>query len=185
MLAVLLGVIWLVTRERGGSTTGAGRASASNAPGEPVELPERSIPPTAAAAPPPPGRPAVTTGVAHPSPTDPSRPLALRPTRETYDLLAGLGDLQARIDGCAAGASPEALGDRSRSIVWLELETLAGKVRITEAQVDQQGGASPALLDCALGVLRGQVLTMRVAKPGSHLRLRYPLAFRVRPQPAP
>jgi hypothetical protein len=108
----------------------------------------------------------------------------LRPSRRTYDLFAGLGELQARMDRCADGARSEAFGDRSRTILWLELETLTGKVRIADAEVEKDGGASPELVACALGVLRGQEVRMRAARPGGRLRIQYPLVFSPKPSPA-
>lgn len=177
-----LGVIALVTRDGGPGERAVAPAAAAPV-AQPAEV-VRSIPPAPPAAAPPPGRPAVTTGVAHPSPGDPPRPLLLKPSRQTYDLLAGLGALQAQIDHCADGAPPAALGDRSRGILWLEMETLSGRVRITDAQLDRQGGASMELVSCALDVLRGKELRMRVAKPGSRVRMQYPLGFAYRPPPA-
>jgi hypothetical protein len=183
LVVVSLGVIRLATREEAGPSAGAGNAALPN-PEPTLTPPERSIPQAPPAAAPPRGRPAVTTGVAHPAPNDPPPPLVLRPSRQTYDLMAGLGDLQGRVDRCAAGVPASALGDRSRTILWLEMETLAGKLRIIDAQVDKEGGASPELVACALGVLRGEELKMRVAKPGGRVRMQYPLTFAVRPPPA-
>jgi hypothetical protein len=66
-------------------------------------------------------------------------------------------------------------GDGVPAVLFLELETLDGGVRIVDAPVETQGAAGDGVVLCAQQALRGLVLDAPAARPGARHRLRYPL----------
>ncbi len=65
--------------------------------------------------------------------------------------------------------------DHGTTVLMLEVETLQGQVRIVDAPVETRGGASDGLLACAQRVLRGHVVQVPEAKPGSRHRMLFTL----------
>ncbi len=60
-------------------------------------------------------------------------------------------------------------------ILVLEIETSPGRVRIVDAPVETQGGASDGLVACAQQILRGRVVAAPGVQAGQRARLTYPL----------
>jgi predicted transcriptional regulator len=60
-------------------------------------------------------------------------------------------------------------------VLVLEIETGPGRVRIVDAPVETQGGASDGLVACAQQVLRGRVVAAPGVEAGQRARLTYPL----------
>ncbi|BDG09624.1 hypothetical protein [Anaeromyxobacter paludicola] len=161
------------------ASAAAGPAGASASPAmPPTLLPEgaRAIP----AVPPPPPAPGrkrtATSGVAHPSPADPPRPVTLKPSRQTWDFFSALGDLQGKIDECAARSPrPAPAGHEAQTVLRLTMETLDGQVLVHDAAVEREGDASPALVGCAQQLLRGARVPMAAARPGTRMEMQLPL----------
>ncbi len=100
-----------------------------------------------------------------------------------------LNELKPALDDCFSAASQArnagqavtevrdevvAEGDVATTLM-LQVEGLAGQVRIVDAPVEMRGKASDGLIACAQGVLRGQVIPAAAAKPGTRYRIPFPL----------
>ena len=67
------------------------------------------------------------------------------------------------------------IADAGVTILMLQVETLAGALRIVDAPVQTQGSASPGAVACVQGLLRGQVVPAPGAKPGERHRILHTL----------
>ena len=68
-----------------------------------------------------------------------------------------------------------------RTVVFVDLVTLDGQVRIDDVPLQASGFASDGFVLCARNVLRGQVIEVRTASAGSRMRVALPLGPRSEP----
>lgn len=85
--------------------------------------------------------------------------------------------LQARNAGQAVTAVMDevAAEDNGATTLMLQVEGLAGEVRIVDAPVEMRGNASDGLIACAQQALRGQVIPAGAARRGTRYRIPFPL----------
>jgi hypothetical protein len=83
------------------------------------------------------------------------------------ELAQSIGELESNLLACEVGDA----------VFQLDIETVAGGARITDATVTSPGGASAQALDCARARLRGYTLGTPSAETGRHLTM--PFAVRV------
>ena len=67
------------------------------------------------------------------------------------------------------------VADSGVTVLMLQVETLAGAVRIVDAPVEAQGSASPGAVACVQGIFRGQVVPAPGAKAGERYRILHTL----------
>ncbi|HTN54482.1 MAG TPA: hypothetical protein VML50_18885, partial [Anaeromyxobacter sp.] len=102
------------------------------------------------------------------------------------EIRAGLDDLAPRLSRCAEAevqarhggqevSGLQGADEKGAPALMLEIETLDGEVRIVDAPVETRGQADDGLFACAQRALRGQVIPAASARPGSRIRLLYPL----------
>ena len=89
------------------------------------------------------------------------------------ELAGGSGGLRAALVRCAGRESLRG----QPAVLMLEIESLDGEVRIVDAPVRTRGDASDALVACAQGALRNQVIRAPEARPGDLHRMPFALAF--------
>ena len=110
-----------------------------------------------------------------------------------------LNELKPALDDCFSAASQArnagqavtevkdevvAEGDVATTLM-LQVEGLAGQVRIVDAPVEMRGTASDGLIACAQGILRGQVIPAAAVKPGTRYRMPLPARAVKRRRAAP
>jgi hypothetical protein len=108
--------------------------------------------------------------------------MAGRATRKAVRKALLAPSVQSRLARCVdrdvgfgGGASPGRVRRAQPAVLELELETLAGQVRIADARVRSWGGASEKSVSCAQEVLRGKALAARKARPGGRVLMPFSL----------
>jgi hypothetical protein len=102
--------------------------------------------------------------------TSKAAPTANRVTLKAIHRALKTAPLQARLARCVPAPDVRAPRTQPASLM-LEIETLAGELRIVDAQVRAWGGASEAMVSCARTVLRGHVFPAPAhRRPAAHPR---------------
>jgi hypothetical protein len=90
------------------------------------------------------------------------------------EIIAGFAELERRVAACEPrGVQPRTRGGLSEASFLLSVESVAGGVRILEAQPESRGSASDAEVACARAALRGHLIPASSAEPGRQWQLRF------------
>lgn len=146
-----------------------------NRPGSALRQGAKDAPPVAEAAPAPPPPP---------SALPPGEPIAAaqdrtvgRRGRSTGELFAGFDALGASVSRCAALSTPAAPGSPRSAVLVLDLEPLAGKVKIVGASPYPGSAASDALVACARSEMVGREVAVAGARPGRVYKMSYSIRY--------
>jgi hypothetical protein len=86
-----------------------------------------------------------------------------------------LREIETSADNLQGDTVAQDHGPPDQGVLVLEIETLDGKVRIADAPLGTNGSPSDEYASCAQKAVVGQVIPVRDAKVGSHMRMAFPL----------
>ena len=97
--------------------------------------------------------------------------------RTTGKLFSGLGSLGESVAQCTARATPAATGSPRSAVLVLDLEPLAGRVKIVGASPYPGTNASDALVLCAQSEMVGREVALATARPGRTYKMSYSIRY--------
>jgi len=149
-----------------------------SSPGPPQSLePMAPLPAVAepSTTPPPPAATATRDAPVPTGAAPAARPLA-RQGKAPGELFSGLGILGARAAACAARSAPA--GARSRpEVLVLDIEPLAGEVRIVGVSPMQGTETNDALVRCARSEIVGREIPLAASRPGPTYKMSYSVRY--------
>jgi hypothetical protein len=86
-----------------------------------------------------------------------------------------LREIEMSADKLPGDTVAQGLSSREQAFLLLDIATLDGKVRIVDAPLGTSGSPSDDYVACVQKALVGQVMPVRAAKAGSHMRMAFPL----------